>query len=91
MSGLSQMTADHHLAAGLDALGDGDLALARQELDRAHLAQIHAHRVVGAADILVVEIAGGGRFGLAVARLAAGFLGFLALDDIDAALREHRE
>ena len=39
---------DHRLAAGLDALGDGDLALARQQLDRAHLAQIHAHRIVGA-------------------------------------------
>ena len=39
---------DHRLAAGLDPLGDGDFALARQELDRAHLAQIHAHRIVGA-------------------------------------------
>ena len=39
---------DHRLAAGLDALGDGDLALARQKLDGAHLAQIHAHRIVGA-------------------------------------------
>ena len=39
---------DHRLAAGLDALGDGDFALARQQLDRAHLAQIHAHRIVGA-------------------------------------------
>ncbi len=39
---------DHRLAAGLDALGDGDFALARQKLDRAHLAQIHAHRIVGA-------------------------------------------
>ena len=39
---------DHRLAAGLDALGDGDFALARQQLDRAHLAQIHAHGIVGA-------------------------------------------
>ena len=39
---------DHRLAAGLDALGDGDFALAREQLDRAHLAQIHAHRIVGA-------------------------------------------
>src|ERR1700722_990614 len=29
---------DHRLAAGLDPLGDGDFALARQKLDRAHLA-----------------------------------------------------
>ena len=38
---------DHRLAAGLDALGNGDFAFARQKLDRAHLAQIHAHRIVG--------------------------------------------
>ena len=44
---------DHRLAAGLDALGDGDLALAGQKLDRAHLAQIHAHRIVGAVGRLL--------------------------------------
>ncbi len=49
--------ADHHFAAGLDALGDRDLAFARQQLDRAHFAQIHAHRIVGAADIGLVDIA----------------------------------
>ena len=41
---------DHRVAAGLDALGDGDFAFAAEQLDRAHLAQIHAHRVVGAID-----------------------------------------
>src|SRR5436309_1864831 len=35
-------------AAGVDALGDGDFALAGQKLHRAHLAQIHPHRIVGA-------------------------------------------
>ena len=44
---------DHRLAAGLDALGDGDLALAREKLDRAHLAQVHAHRIVGAVGRLL--------------------------------------
>ena len=39
---------DHRLAAGLDALGDGDFAFAREQFDRAHFAQIHAHRIVGA-------------------------------------------
>ena len=29
---------------------DGDLALAGEQLDRAHLAHVHAHRVGGAAD-----------------------------------------
>src|SRR6266571_4850643 len=37
---------DHGLAAGLDALGDRDLALARQQLDRPDLAQIPAHWIV---------------------------------------------
>ncbi len=34
----------------LDPLGEGDLALTRQEGDAAHLAQIEAHRILGAAD-----------------------------------------
>ena len=48
VSGLSQSPADHGLAAGLDTLGDGDLALARKQFHRAHFAEIHAHGVVGA-------------------------------------------
>ena len=36
--------------AVLDALGEVDLALAREQLDRAHLAHVHAHRVGGAAE-----------------------------------------
>src|SRR3984893_11663328 len=39
---------DHGLAAGLDTLGDGDLALARKQLHRAHFTEINAHGVVGA-------------------------------------------
>ena len=39
---------DHRLAAGLDALCDRDFAFARQQLDGAHLAQIHADGIVGA-------------------------------------------
>ncbi len=42
---------DHVAQAVLDALGDLDLAFARQELDRAHLAHVHAHRVGGAAEL----------------------------------------
>ena len=44
---------DHRVAPGLDALGDRDLSLARQQLDRAHLAQVHAHRVVGAIELFL--------------------------------------
>ncbi len=83
--------ADHGVAAGLDALGDGDLALAGEQLDRAHLAQVHAHRVVGAVvgAFLVGGLGDGGLF--ADRDLAAlGRLGvFLGLDDVDAHLREH--
>ena len=39
---------NHGLAAGLDALGEGDLALARKQFHRAHFVEVHAHRVVGA-------------------------------------------
>ena len=81
--------ADHHVAAGLDALGDGDLALARQQLDRTHLAQIHAYRIVGAADIVVIDIAA--HFAFAILGLGLGGLfAFLALDDVDAELGQHR-
>ncbi len=92
---------DHRLAAGFDALGDCDLALARQQFDAAHFAQIHAHRIVGA-------IGGLGRLGSKRLRLSdldelapldlflfaflgVGLFGLLALDDIDAHFVEHRE
>src|SRR5262249_16065432 len=39
---------DHRLAAGLDALRNRDFALAGQKFDRSHLAQIHAHGIIGA-------------------------------------------
>ena len=66
---------DHRLAAGLDALGDGDFALARQQLDRAHLAQIHAHRIVGAVGRLLLGGRGGdGGAGL-LGELVGVFLG----------------
>ena len=48
--GALAQAADHGVAAGLDALGDGDLALAGEQLDRAHLAQVHAHGIVGAVE-----------------------------------------
>ena len=46
---------DHDVAAGLDALGDGDLALAGEQFDRAHLAQVHADRIVGAVDRFLLD------------------------------------
>ena len=42
---------DHVLEAIFDPLGDLDLALAGEQLDRAHLAHVHAHGVSGAAKL----------------------------------------
>src|SRR6266478_1587410 len=96
---------DHRFAAGLDALGDRDLALARQELHRAHFAQIHAHRIIRALgrllgfglgrDLLLdldqlAALALGLFLGL-LARLLSLFAHLLGLDEVDAHLAEHRE
>ncbi len=90
---------DHRLAAGFDALGDGDFALARQQLDRAHFAQIHADGIVGALaglglldfgdgllrdlDKLVVGVVG-------VVFLFLVGVGLFGFGDVDAHVREHR-
>jgi hypothetical protein len=93
--GLAQ-AADHGVAAGLDALGDGDLAFAREQLHRAHFAQVHAHRIVGAVEggLGAGDLDGGvGAHGhLAAFRRGGGFLAlFVVLHDVDAHLREHGE
>src|SRR5207302_2951325 len=54
---------DHRLAAGLDALGNRNFAFAGQELDRAHLAQVHAHGIVGALARLALLDLGDGLLG----------------------------
>ena len=64
---------DHRLAAGLDALGDGDFALAREQLDRAHFAQIHAYRIVGAFGGFLL-LGHRQRLGLGLDHLAAGIV-----------------
>ena len=96
---------DHRLAAGLDALGDGDLALAGEEFHRAHFPQVHADRVIGALGRLL-GLGLGGNLLLNLDQIAALGLGlvlgllallllvvgrFLGLDHIDAHLAEHRE
>src|SRR6266481_1416271 len=98
---------DHRFAAGLDALGNGDLALARQKLHRAHFAQIHAHRIIralgrllglGLGRDLLLDLDQLAALALALdlflgllARLLALFARLLGLDDVDAHLAEHRE
>ena len=39
---------DHGVAPRLDAFGNRDLAFSAQQLNRPHLAQIHAHRIIRA-------------------------------------------
>ena len=86
---------EHGVAPGLDALGDLDLALAREQLDRAHLAQVHAHRIVGAAEVLLVDR--GGTLGLVALALevglgdAVGAAAVLVAADADAHLVEHQK
>src|SRR5262249_29429207 len=67
----------------LDALRDADLALAVEQLDRAHLAQVHAHRVVGLLDGVASLFRGLGGVG----RAAAGRTVRIR-DDFDAQLEE---
>ena len=83
--------------------GDGDLALAREQLHRAHFAQIHAYRIVGApAGSLASALAGtlcvtstssppsasGSSSGARAALASRRLFGF---DDVDAHLVEHRQ
>ncbi len=74
------------LVALLDPLGDFDFALAGQQADGAHLAQVHAHRVVGLADRTRVDnflfL-----FLLLPVELHAVF--FLAVHDLDVQVVEH--
>ncbi len=85
---------DHRVAPGLDPLGDGDFALAAKQFDRAHFAQVHPHRIIGAVDgfLLLGLQRGGGflgginRFDLVVFLIVGVgvFADILIFDDIDA-------
>src|SRR6266851_711590 len=86
----------------LDALGDLDLALAGEQRNRAHLAQVHAHRVVGLGVGVLLLLALGalgrrglllglGLGGLRLGRLGLGELDLVGLvDDGDVVVAEHR-
>ena len=82
----------------LDPLGERDLALAREERDAAHLAEVHPDRVLGAADGARREIdrvAGLGLDGLlplveGVFDLVQGAGRLGAVDDVDVHGSEHQ-
>ena len=87
-------TEDHRVAPGLDPLGDGDFAFAAEQLDRAHFAQVHPHRIVGTVDrflLLLDRRAFRVGFGvdLVLDRRLVGIDRILvALDDVDAHFRD---
>ena len=66
--------------AALDALGDLHLALARQQRNGAHLAQVHADGIVGFVAKILYQIEVGEVF--AFFAFPAEFLGFF--EDFDA-------
>ena len=82
---------DGELAA-LDALGDLDFAFAREQRDRAHLAQVHADGVVGLVERAgrQVELELLGPFAGAVEQLVFAVL-LLGVDDLDAGAAERAE
>ncbi len=94
--------ANHFITASLNALGNGNLTLAGEQFHCAHLAQIHAHRVIRAAKIFCVDVPGGGfgfRFlGVVLGLFILGFFGllgfgvvtFLVLDDLNSHFGQHR-
>ena len=93
----------HAPLAVLDALGDLDLALAGEQRDRPHLAQVHAHRVVGLGVAVASSSSSGSSFLASTSllflllgvRLGVSLLGDLQLrrriDDLDALAGEGRQ
>ena len=86
---------DPRVASGLNPLGNRDFALTAEQFDRAHFAQIHAHRIVSALNRFLLL----GRFGhmaavigviavvavnLVNARIAIFLCVLVTFDDIDA-------
>ena len=83
---------DHQLSSSLDALRDGNFALARQQFHRTHLAQIHANRIVCTLGLFCLDLGDGSLFASkrdSTAVLAL-FVLLLSLGHVDAHVIEHR-
>jgi hypothetical protein len=84
--------------AFLDTLRECDLALPREERDAAHLAEVHPHRILGAADRARREVDRVARLGLdrflalveGVLDLVQGPWRLGAVDDVDVHGSEHQ-
>ena len=94
---------DHRVAPGFDPFGNRDLALTREQLNRAHFAQVHAHRVIGPVELFGLRarnrhIAVPGPDQRATLSIALGrcrlrvffVLDLFVFDHVDAHLGEHR-
>ena len=81
---------DHGQLAALDPPRDLDLALAREEGDRAHFPEIHAHRVVGLVEGArrEIELQLLGAFGGPVDDLVVAQILLVRVDDLDARAAE---
>src|SRR6185436_9664296 len=84
---------DDRQLAPLDAAGDFDFAFAREEGDRAHLAQVHADGVVGLVEGArrEIELDLLGAFTRAVDRLLVAGVFLIGVDDFDARAAERVE
>ena len=87
---------DHGVPTGFDPLGDRDFALAGQQLDLAHLAEIHPDRVVRPVELLGRRRCNDDAL-LGTFRNDGDFATFLffgvvafTVDDVDAHPRQHR-
>ena len=92
MVGRARDRLDDGELAALDALGDLDFALAREQRDGAHLAQVHADRIVGLVERArrEVELELLGPFARAVEQLLLA-VGLLGIDHLDAGAAERAE
>ena len=81
---------DRELAA-LDALGDGDLALAGEQRHRAHLAEVHADGVVGLVERARREIELGAFLGAVAIEVLVAAVRLVGIDDLDARAAERVE
>jgi hypothetical protein len=70
-------------------LGDGHFALAREQGHGAHLAQVHAHRIVGLVERAGRQVEVAAFFAVAGGLLVA--IALLRIDDLDAGAAEGAE
>ena len=81
---------DRELAA-LDALGDRHFALAREQRHGAHLAQVHADRVVGLVERARREVELGPVLGAVAIEVLVAAVRLVGVDDLDAGAAERVE